>query len=387
MSDSLDIRKFNPTIPKSEVDRLWRKLQDTRLPEHPIVPDAGDDYGPPLEWVHKLHRKWLNEFNWDDAQNRINSWGHYTTQIENKSIHFIHEPAKTGKEGAIPLLLVHGWPGTFFEFSRIINLLSNPEHGEQAYHVVLPSLPGFTWSSAPGRDWTLQDTARIFDKLMRGLGYNEYVTQGGDWGHFVVRELGAKYGESCKAIHTNMCPAVPDAPREEWTDREVVAQAKIEWFLSGHIGYGQEMGTRPQTIGIAIFDSPLGVMMWMGEKYHELVDPKYHDLEDKGFVDDICTTLCLYLFTGPSILTSAMVYASNISHDQYPHFVRNPDNFIKTPFGFTSYLFDGAPVSQRACATTEYNHGGHFPAMEGAEEFVADLRECFAELLQVESKA
>lgn len=109
-----------------------------------------------------------------------------------------------------------------------------------------PFSPGFTWSSAPGRDWTLQDTARIFDKLMRGLGYQAYVTQGGDWCHLVVRELGAKYGQSCKAMHTNMCPAVPDVLRDEWTDREVAAQVKIEWFLRVTLDMNWRCGLGPR---------------------------------------------------------------------------------------------------------------------------------------------
>lgn len=352
MSQSLDICEFDPSVPEAEVERMWRKLKDTRLPKLPIVPDAGDDFGPPLEWVHKLHNKWLNEFDWGTAQRRINSWKHYTATLEQHRIHFIHEPAKKNKESAIPLLLVHGWPGTWFEFSRIIDLLTNPEGDQQAFHVVLPSLPGFAWSSAPQRGWTVQDTARIFDKLMQGLGYQTYVTQAGDWGHFVVRELGAKYGTSCKAVHTNMCPALPDVPREEWTDQENAAYAKIEAFLKSHTGYGVEMHTRPQTIGIAIYDNPLGVLMWMGEKYHELGDPKNHDLEDRDFVDDLCTTFCLYLFTSPSIMTSALLYTNNITHEEYLDFVRRPENLIQVPFGFSCFRYDGAPVSQRAVATT-----------------------------------
>ncbi|KAK9770087.1 putative Alpha/Beta hydrolase protein [Seiridium cardinale] len=389
---SLKIQDFDPSIPKSEVERLWRKLKDTRLPENPVVPDAGDDYGPPLPWVRKLYDKWCNDYDWESAQRKISGWRHYTTEIENLRIHFVHEPAKRNKEKAIPLLLVHGWPGSWFEFSRCVDPLSNPDGGEQAFHVVVASIPGFTWSSGPPRDWTLQDTARIFDKLMRGLGYQTYVAQGGDWGHWVMRELGAKYSDTCKAIHTNMCPSLPPVPKDQWNEREQTAQAMTDWWLGKpryetHMGYAIEMRTRPQTIGIALSDNPVGIMMWVGEKYYELVDPKYRDLEDKDFVDDVLTTLCLYFFTSPSIMTSCLCYTNNVRHEDYVDFNTKPENLIKAPFGFSSFRYDISPVTQRTAATTgnckwfrEYDHGGHFAALESSKELVQDLRECFAEL-------
>lgn len=214
------IQDFDPTIPQAEVDRLWRKLKDTRLPQVPAVPNAEDNYGPPLEWVHKLYGYWSNTFDWGLAQRKISTWKHYKTELDGLIIHFVHQPARPSKNPnnkAIPLLLVHGWPGSWYEFSRCRDPLSNPgDDAQQPFHVVVPSLPGFTWSSGPPDNWSLQDTARVFDKLMLRLGYDAYVAQGGDWGHWVVRELGSsRYSGRCRVIHTNMCPSQPPVPRSQ----------------------------------------------------------------------------------------------------------------------------------------------------------------------------
>ncbi|KAK8030224.1 alpha/beta-hydrolase [Apiospora rasikravindrae] len=316
---STEIKAFDPTIPREELFAQWR-----------------------------------DDFDWAAAQRRISQWRHYTTTIEDLRIHFVHQPAKQQQQHqskpAIPLLLVHGWPGSWYEFARVIGPLSDPEkEGDQAFHVVAASIPGFTWSAGPRkRDWTLQDTARVFDVLMKRLGYERYAVQGGDWGHWVVRELGARYADSCRAAHTNMCPSEPPVPKSEWTRREVVAQGMTDWWLGAprheaHMGYAVEMRTRPQTIGIALADSPLGLLAWVGEKYYEIVDPRYHSLESRDFVDDVCTTLCLYFFTSPSIMTSALCYTNNVRHEDYVEFNARPENAIRAPFGVSSFRYDVAP--------------------------------------------
>lgn len=181
---SSTIQPFDPTIPSSETDRLKCKLLDTRLPPKPIVPDAGDDYGPSYSWGERLFNAWTNDFSWTEHEKNITSAPHftythnpdYTRDPSNKDgqglkIHFVH--AKSKRQDAIPLLMVHGWPGSFYEFNQVWGPLSNPEDSEGvAFHVVVPSLPGFAWSDwPPRRGWTLQDTARVFDGMMGALGY------------------------------------------------------------------------------------------------------------------------------------------------------------------------------------------------------------------------
>ena len=171
-----NIEPFSIDIPKEEVDRLKRKLKDTRLPPKPIVPNASDRYGPTYEWGKNLYEAWIDDFDWYDHQKQINTAPHFMyTSPEGLKIHFVH--ARSKREDAIPLIMAHGWPGSFYEFNQVWGPLSNPSDDKvPAFHVVVPSLPGYGWSDWPPKaGWTLQDTARIFDALMKQLGYSQYI--------------------------------------------------------------------------------------------------------------------------------------------------------------------------------------------------------------------
>ena len=183
-----EIKPFKVDIPKEEVDRLKRKLKDTRLPPKPIVPEAGNKYGPTYEWGKNLYDAWINDFDWYEHHDRINSAPHFKYAHAEITVHFLH--ARSKRDDAIPLLMVHGWPGSFYEFNRVWGPLSNPDDPKlPAFHVVVPSLPGYGFSDWPPRAaWTLQDSARVYDALMKKLGYSQYMFQGGDWAHWVGRE-------------------------------------------------------------------------------------------------------------------------------------------------------------------------------------------------------
>ncbi|KAL0260397.1 hypothetical protein SLS55_004083 [Diplodia seriata] len=398
------IKPFDPTVSQDEVDRLFRKLKDSRLPPYPIVPDSADndDYGASLDWARRLKDFWETKYDWSKAQEEIKGWHHFTTRIEGIDVHFIHEkavtPLSSPSSKPIPLLLIHGWPGSFYEFSCVINPLTNPPPNDDAdadagpnpaFDVVVVSLPGYAWSSPPPRrGWTLQDSARVFDTLMGRLGYFSYCAQGGDWAHWVVRELGSGRFPACRAVHTNMCPSEPPVSNaSELTEREELAGDRLRWWLGGrgeekHMGYAVEMRTRPQTLGIALNDSPVGIMMWVGEKYRELTDPdRYADLQDEEFNHRVATTLCLYFFTPPSVMTSMLCYFENVRHEDYVVFNTKPENRITVPMGFTSYRWDISPTSERSAATTgdvkwfkQRDYGGHFAALETPQEMVDDLR-------------
>lgn len=395
MTVDTEIKPFNPTVPQEEVDRLFRKLKDTRLPQYPIVPDSADndDYGAPLDWARRLKEYWETRYDWNKVQKEISSWHHFKTHIEGIDIHFVHEKGTSSPSSStkpIPLLLVHGWPGSFYEFSRVIKLLTTPSSSPDApvFDVVVVSLPGFAWSGPPPRrGWTLQDSARVFDTLMGRLGYFSYCAQGGDWAHWVVRELGSGRFPACRVVHTNMCPSEPPVSEEMETEREKMARERLKWWLGGpgaekHMGYAVEMRTRPQTLGIALNDSPVGIMMLVGEKYNELTDPQWGNLQDHEFNDHVVTTLCLYYFTGPSIMTSMLCYYENVRHEDYVEFNSKEENKIKVPMGFTSYKWDISPTSERSVATTgnvkwfkERDYGGHFAALETPQEMADDLRD------------
>lgn len=215
--------------------------------------------GPSFAWAKDLLDTWKSDFDWFEIQNQLNEYPHYLAWVESVKIHFLH--ARAEQPRAIPLLLINGWPGSFYEFSRVWGPLSHPANpNDQAFHVVVPSLPGFCWSDWPPRaGWTLQDTARIFDQLMKKLGYHTYMVQCGDWGHFVGRELGARYTDSCKLIHFNFAPsALPDSV--ERTERERAVGARVDDWLENHMGYAICMRTRVSTLPIIAYprnDRPL----------------------------------------------------------------------------------------------------------------------------------
>ncbi|OLN81014.1 putative epoxide hydrolase 7 [Colletotrichum chlorophyti] len=362
-----DIRDFTVDVSSDEVERLKRKLRDTRLPGRPIVPDAGENYGPKYELVEEMYNAWTNSFDWYAVQKEMNEVPHYITTIEDLDIHFVHVPSENQK--AIPLLAVHGWPGSFWEFSQVWGPLAHPSRPDDpAFHVVAPSLPGFCWSSWPPRSgWKLQDSARVLDNLMKRLGYNEYMVQCGDWGHFIGRELGSKYTDSCKLVHCNFAPS-PMPEGVEFTDREKKVSDRNEDWLQNHMGYAVEMRTRPHTIGIALHDNPMGILMWVGEKFNEASNPEN---QAKSFwTKAILTTASLYYFTG-CILPSMLPYYESPTHDKFAEFALKEENQIKVPFGYTSFFWDTEPSSKRAVERTgnlvfykERDDAGHFAALE-----------------------
>lgn len=378
---SEEIKPFKIEIPEQEVERYYRKIRDTRVPTKDIVPNAGSDYGFTTEWATDLYRTWTDRYDWGKEQKVMNQWPHFTTEIEGINIHFIHQRSKS--PSAYPLLLVHGWPGSFYEFSHVINPLTDA-NSPLPFHCVVPSLPGFCWSSGPPRGWTLQDTARIFHTLMLRLGYTDFAVQTGDWGHWVGRELGAQYSDSCKAVHFNFAPApLPDGVK--LTEREAKVQDRVDDWLENHMGYAIMMRTRPHTVGWMLQDNPVGTMVWLGEKYNEAADPKNQRLEE--WKTHILTTVSLYYFSN-CIMTSSLPYYENIRHENFAEFAMSPKNRIKCPFGYTSFAWDTEPSSKRAVERTgnlvfyrERDDGGHFAAVECPEGLVEDARELIGKAL------
>lgn len=308
--------------------------------------------GPPIDWFHRLAQKWKEDFDWSKIQKHLNRHDHYIANIEDEDfvldIHFTH--TKSSRPSAIPLILVHGWPGSFYEFDRVVDDLVNPANPEDAaFDVVVPSLPGFCWSSSPPRrGWTLQDTARIFNKLMIQLGYTSYVVQAGDWGSFVAREMGARFSE-CKAVHLNFCPVSLTPEDVDLTPREKkVAERQHNW-LDKHLGYAVCMRNRPHTIGVALADNPIGILAWVGEKYEEAVAPDA--LLDSKWDEAILVQASLYYFTD-CIMPSMLPYYENVTHANFDaHFLKE-ENYIKVPMAYTSFLYDTRPGTKRTAERT-----------------------------------
>ncbi|KAL3467670.1 Alpha/Beta hydrolase protein [Aspergillus heterothallicus] len=379
------ITPFKVEVPSEEILRLRGKLEGTRIPQHSIVPQAESDYGPPLEWFHRLYQKWINEFDWIAVQQHLNRHPHFLAHIQdeghNLDIHFTHVVSQ--RKNAIPLLLIHGWPGSFYEFDRVVDQFVAPESStDAAFSVVVPSLPGFCWSSnPPRRGWTLQDNARVLDHLMGLLGYDSYVVQAGDWGSFVARELGSKY-RRCKAVHLNFSPATEDLPSQ--SDSEKRRAERSQDWLDNHLGYAVCMRTRPQTLGFALSDNPIGILSWVGEKYHELVAPaRWNDPEWDHI---ILTQVSLYYFTD-CIMPSMLPYYENVKHAEFAKYFMKEENKVKVPLAYTSFLYDSRPGNQRSASQTgnlkfynEFDEGGHFAALECPDIILRDCRKFFQDV-------
>ncbi|KAK3707232.1 hypothetical protein LTR37_012232 [Vermiconidia calcicola] len=375
-------RPLTIDIPTQDVERLYRKIKDTHQPLQDVVPNSDQDYGLPAAWAQALLDYWLESYSWPDAQDQMNKFSHFTFFFEHLNIHFVHQ--RSSSPDAIPLLLIHGWPGSFHEFSEVIPSLCKSIADSPSFHCVVPSLPGFCFSSSPPRKgWTVKDTARVFHALMLRLGYTSYAVQAGDWGQFVARELGANpaYADACKVVHLNYCPgALPEELTDsDLTTREKEARARgIDW-RTNHVGYAVLMRTRPQTLGWMLQDNPLGLLAFVGEKYHEASNPAVHSTAK--WKDHILTTVCLYYFTNCT-MSSALIYYENTPHHLFAEYATQEENRIKCPFGYTSYMFDTAPNSKRAVERTgnlvfyrERDYAGHFACLEDPEGVVEDVRE------------
>ncbi|RMZ39054.1 epoxide hydrolase [Aspergillus flavus] len=344
---SPEIREFTVKIPRERGERLKRKPRDTRLPGQEIVPGAGTRYGPEYNWTDDLYEKWTDGFDWYFVQDKINEPSHYIGEFEAVQIHFRHSRSKTAN--AIPLLLIHWWPAVFYEFSRVWGPMLHPvNENEQALHVVVPSVPGFCCSNWPPKaGWTLQDTVRLFDSVMKKLGYNEYMVQCGGTRHFVGRELGMRCTPSCKLIHFNFIPSEMPNNAKSWTEREHAIAERKEDRYENHLGYAVCMRTRPHTIRIGLHDKIL-------------------------------------------IMPSTRCFSENLPNEEFVEFTTDfCSSSLKVRFGYSSFLGDTEHSSKRMVEMTgkvvyhqEHDNGGHFAALECPGELVQDVRELAAQELE-----
>ncbi|KZT55040.1 epoxide hydrolase [Calocera cornea HHB12733] len=381
-------------LPKPEVERMLALLRGSRLPAADLVPGGSDswDYGMPLSRLRELRAHWLEQWSFDGWLAEISRFEHFTVQIEGIELHYVH--ARAGREGAVPLLLSHGWPGSFFEFHKVIGPLSSPDSAEDpAFDLVVPSLPGFGFSGPPPRKgWTLVDTARVFNTLMVDvLGYKQYVAQGGDWGYVVTRALTAYHSEHCVLAHFNNLIELPPtyqypvlaamAVLPQWASHRVGSLVLTEGDMEGlqrtmdfrarGMGYHAIQSTKPATIGYALADHPLGLLAYLGEKYHAWTDPS-SSLSD----DEIVSTVALYFLTG-TFHTSVLPYYEN-KHTQFMSLPRQ----ARGRAGMSVFRFDvlGAPKSWASRVLNvvfykRHDRGGHFAGLEMPDTLVADVRE------------
>ena len=301
---SADIRPFQIDIPEGKLDDMRDRIAATRWPSKELVADRSQ--GVQLETLQALARYWQDEYDLGRIEARLNALPQFVTEIDGVKVHFIH--VKSSHESALPLIMTHGWPGSVIELLDSVGPLTDPTaHGgsaEDAFHLVLPSLPGYGLSGEPVEiGWDLGRTARAWAELMRRLGYTRYVAQGGDVGAGVTDAMSRQAPEGLIGIHTNLLVPALNGPMPTQTDEEQAAAAQIATFQKSGNGYFVEMATRPQTIGYALLDSPVALAAWMidhdTDAYYKIAHA-FVDGQPSGNLtrDHILDNITLYWLTG-----------------------------------------------------------------------------------------
>jgi pimeloyl-ACP methyl ester carboxylesterase len=387
-----DIRPFHRSVPDEELAELSRRIDTTRWPSSELVPDRSQ--GVQLKTLHVLARYWRTEYDWRRAEAKLNALPQFTTEIDGVDIHFIH--IRSTHEDALPLIMTHGWPGSVVEMIDSVGPLTDPTaHGgsaEDAFHLVLPSLPGYGLSAEPVEiGWDLGRTARAWAELMRRLGYARYVAQGGDVGAGVTDTMSRQTPEGLVGVHTNLLVPALNGPMPTNTDEERAAAAQIATFGRTGNGYFVEMATRPQTIGYALLDSPVALAAWMidhdTDAYYKIARA-FVDMQPSGNLtrDHILDNITLYWLTGTGA-SAARSYWEAYGADA-PAAGQEALPASTIPFGFTTFPGEiwKTPLSwveasyPNVVYFNEVERGGHFAAWEEPQLFSEEIRAAFSSL-------
>ena len=380
---SLD--QFRVAVPDSELIDLRRRIESTRWPEAETVDDWSQ--GVPLEYLREVADYWRSTYDWRRLEADLNALDQFVTDIDGQEIHFIH--ARSQHPDAMPIVITHGWPGSVLEFLHLIGPLTDPTRfggdAADAFHVVCPSLPGFGFSSKPATTGTgTARIAEIWTTLMERLGYERWVAQGGDWGSAVTTEIGrlattAGGSHSCAGIHLNMPIAAPTA--EAMSDPSPADQAAFAAFThyqEWEAGYSKQQSTRPQTIGYALTDSPVGQLAWILEKFQAWTDCDGHP--ENAITRDTILDIVTHYWLTASAASSGRLYWESFSSF-------GPGARVDIPTGVAAFpreiIRAPRPWCEQAYEITHWTdmpRGGHFAALEQPELLVADLRECFRHL-------
>jgi microsomal epoxide hydrolase len=377
------MQPFAIAVPDEKLAAIRARV--AAFPWFPAPEDEGEGWarGVNTAVLKDLCGYWLERYDWRAAEAELNRHPHFITDIDGIDIHFVHLVGEAG--GMRPLLLTHGWPGSFFEFWAAAERLAFPSRfggdARDAFDLVMPSLPGYGFSGKPKKPLGQRETARLFDRLMRErLGYRSYRAQGGDWGALVTSWLGFDHGAACRAIHLNMIGFRP-TPAAPSTDEEKAWLARTEFAMRLEGAYFFQQATKPQTLAMALMDSPVGAAAWILEKFHG-----WSDLAADGDLwavysrDQLLTNIMIYLCTD-SMATGVWYYRALFEENGGPGLPEGQR--CETPTAFANFpgekLYAPPPRSwaERAyniSRWTEMKSGGHFAAMERPLDFVADLR-------------
>jgi pimeloyl-ACP methyl ester carboxylesterase len=386
------VRPFHVEFPGERIEDLRRRIAATRWPSKELVDDRSQ--GVRLAAARALAHYWLEKYDFGRIETRLNELPQFVTQIDGVDIHFIH--VRSRHEDALPLIMTHGWPGSVIELLDTVGPLTDPTaHGasaEDAFHLVLPSLPGYGLSGEPSEiGWDLERTARAWAELMRRLGHTRYVAQGGDVGAGVTDSMGRQAPEGLVGIHTNLLVPALGGTMPTNTDEERAAAAQIATFGQSGNGYFVEMATRPQTIGYALLDSPIALAAWMIDH-----DTDAYDKIARAFIDgtpsgnltrdQILDNITLYWLTGTGA-SAARSYWEAYGADA-PAAGAEPLPPPAIPFGFTTFPGEiwRTPRSwveasyPNVIYFNEVDKGGHFAAWEEPQVFSEEVRAAFRSL-------
>lgn len=377
----MTVRAFRVSVPASVLDDLRERLERTRWPDE--ITDSGWDYGTNLAYLKELVEYWRRDFDWSAQERLLNSFPQFRADVGGCDVHFVHQPGKGPKP--LPLILIHGWPGSFFEMYKVIGPLADPAaHGgdaADAFDVVVPSLPGYGFSGRPDvRGVNVAWIAGAFARLMDDtLGYSRFGSQGGDWGAAITSQLARDFPDKVIGIHLNMVSGTRRrVPEEEQTDAEKEWLRAGREFTTGEAGYSRIQGTKPQTLAYGLNDSPAGLAGWIVEKFRRWSDCD-GDVERAFTKDELLTNIMIYWVTETINSSTRLYYEA--SHTPR---LESPPSRIEVPTGaaiFPKEIVrpprDAVERAYNIQHWTEMSSGGHFAALEKPAELVEDIRAFF----------
>lgn len=371
-----EIKPFTLAIPEAQLDDLKQRLDLTRWPDKEPVGDWSQ--GTPLAVLQDLVGYWRKDYDWRRCEARLNALGQFTTLIDGLEVHFLH--IRSPHAAARPLIMTHGWPGSVIEFMGTIEALTNPVDPADAFHLVLPSLPGYGFSGKPTTTgWGVERIGRAWGVLMARLGYDRWFAQGGDWGSAVTTAIALQRVEGCAGIHINMPLGRPtEEDMANPSPAELKALAALKHYQDWDSGYSTQQRTRPQTVGYGLVDSPVGLAGWILEKIWAWTDNNGSPF-DALSRDQVLDNIMLYWLPGTGASSARLYWES------FGSFAAQE---VSLPVGASAFPREILPCPRKWAERTypnlvhwgEMDKGGHFAAWEQPEAFVSELRAAFRKM-------